>query len=81
MPGETSSKKTVSQLFNPNLLDRTIVAIPLIRAMADSEEAEKWMDDHPSLAVKGFNTVIFLAAKGTLMGEFRLAPSPCARRF
>ncbi len=54
-------RKAVSQLFNPNILDHTVVAIPLLRALSDTDSVEKWMTKHHSQAVEGFNTVIFLA--------------------
>jgi hypothetical protein len=61
MPPEIVLKQAVTQSLNPKLLDRTVVALPLLRAIADTEEAEKWMTHHPSSAVKDFNSVIFLA--------------------
>jgi serine protease AprX len=62
MPQEQPIKQGVTQSFNPKLLDRTVVAIPLIRAVADIEDAEEWMSRHRSrFAANEFNAVIFLA--------------------
>ena len=61
-PGKAvTQRKAVTQHFNPNILDRTVVAIPLLRAMSDTDVAETWMSKHRARAVEDFNAVIFLA--------------------
>lgn len=60
MASDESYNEAVVQGFNRNMLDRTVVAIPLLEAMKDVEEAEDSMETKP--AGKGsFNAVIFLA--------------------
>jgi hypothetical protein len=59
MRPQTTTKKTVAETFDPKVLDSTMVAIPLLRAITDVEEAQSWMKDHPKLRKENFNAVIF----------------------
>ena len=61
MRPQPTSKKTVVETFDPKVLDSTMVAIPLLRGIADVEEAQSWMENHPKLRVENFNAVIFFA--------------------
>ncbi|MEP6669846.1 MAG: S8 family peptidase [Chthoniobacter sp.] len=61
MAKKEPARKPVAQIFNAKILDRTVVAIPLLRAIADTEEVAEWMRQHRSFAVKNYNAVIFLA--------------------
>ena len=61
MSPKTTSKKTVAETFDPKVLDSTMVAIPLLQAIADVKEAQRWMEHHGKLRVENFNAVIFFA--------------------
>jgi hypothetical protein len=61
MRPKTTSKKTVAETFDPKVLDSTMVAIPLLEAIADVKEAQGWMKDHAKLRVENYNAVIFFA--------------------
>jgi serine protease AprX len=55
------SSRPIGQTFDPTILDRTVIAIPLRGAMEDVDRALKWLGGHEPERVENYNTVIYLA--------------------
>ena len=60
MPAKDRLRKTTGS-FDPKLLDRTVVALPLLRAISDVEQAEEWLKQHQEVDMTNVTAVVFLA--------------------